>query len=373
MNIEVAETVEAPAETPEVVDTLEAVDAPEVSDDDALGDIYDQMTAEPVMETPDRDASGRFVAKDGEAVVDEVVAAVEIAEDVDGADLDQEAAPVESDAPSYLPQEVRDGWAKLPEGARNAFAKSQQEMSAKLADMGRRAQGFEPIAQAVTNAAQQFPELMNKTPDQIAKDVFELAHTQVNLQRDPVGTMMQIAQQMGVLDQLGAKFNGQAPQGNGPAQPYNPQMENIKTQQEIAQLKQQLQNANNPANIQQVVTQEIATRDANTEVLAFASGKEHWAAVEPALPKFIQAAQATRGEGASNTDILQAAYDMAINAYGLKATPATPEKAVVTPNPKRTEAVIKAKSANVTSRSSKSSPVSEMDALGSVYDRMMSS
>ena len=130
---------------------------------------------------------------------------------------------------------------------------------------------------------------------------------------------------------------------------------------------------NNPANIAQAVSQEIASRDATNEVTAFAASKEHWQTVEPALPRFIPAAQQLKGDGASNADVLSAAYDMAINAYGLKATPATPEKAVVTPNPKRTEAVIKAKSANVTSRSSKSSPVSEMDALGSVYDRMMSS
>ena len=361
MTLEATETVEAVAETPEVIET------PEVSDDDAMGDIYDQMTASEVT-TPDRDASGKFVAKNAEQVVEAAVEGVELTEEVNEATDEPETVEVvkeESDAPSYLPQEVRDGWKDIPEASRNAFAKSQQEMSAKLADMGRRAQGFEPIAQAVTNAAQQFPELMNQTPDQIAKDVFELAHTRVNLRRDPVGTMMQIAQQMGVLDQLGAKFNGQAPQ-------TDPQMENIRTQQELVQLKQQLQNANNPANIQGIVSQEIATRDTNREVTEFASGKEHWAAVEPALPQFIQAAQATSGEGASNTDILQSAYDMAINAYGLKATPTTPVKAVATPDPKRTEAVIRAKSANVTSRSSKAAPQSEMDALGSVYDRLMS-
>ncbi len=360
MDPEVTETVEAAAETPEVVET------PEVSDDDAMGDIYDQMTTE-TPTGPDRDESGRFVSKNAEEVIEGAVEAVEIEEEVNEAtDGPDTGEATKAEAPSYLPHEVREDWANIPEKAREAFAKSQQEMSAKLGEAGRRAQGYEPIAQVIEQATQQFPELMNQTPQQIAQDVASLAQTRVNLQRDPVGTLMQVAQEMGVADQLASMFNGQIPA-------TDPQMDIIRLQQANSQMQQQLQNVNNPANIAQAVSQEIASRDATNEVTAFAASKEHWQTVEPALPKFIPAAQQLKGAGASNADVLAAAYDMAINAYGLKATGKTSATAQAKTNPRRTEAVIKAKSANVTSSASKASPMTEMDSLGSAYDRMMSS
>lgn len=357
---------QADQEAPEVEIADDA--SVEKSDDEKMSEIYQRMTAEESTDERPRDENGRFVAKDaGEG--DQPPEA----DEPDGEKAPDEEAKGDGDdvAPSYLPKDVRDAWKDIPKAARDSFSKSQQEMSAKLTEMGRRAQGFEPISDVVIRAAREFPELSGQTPQQIAENVFELAHTQANLNRDPVGTLLQVAQKLGVMDEVALKFTGQTQNGQAQNAPQDYRLQSIKMEQEIAELKQQLQQSKNQDNISEVVSQEISRRDTQREVSDFASGKEHWDAVEPALPQFIPAAQQIKGEGASNSDILSAAYDMAVNAYGLQATQPPPEKVGAKPDPRRTEAVIKAKSVNVSSTSTKTSPMSEDQAMSAVYRRMM--
>ena len=343
-----------------------------MTEEASMGDAYDRaMGNVEEMERP-RDDKGRFTSKDTEET-EEVTEepALEVAEEVEEvAEATEEPEATEETttevrSPNYLPSAVREVWADIPEAAQEAIARSQQEMSAKLSNMGRQQQALNPILSEIQRAAQQFPELSQMTPDQVAKDVFELAHTRANLRRDPVNTLLQVAQETGSLQQLYQRLG---------LQPQESNVETIQMQQEIASLKSQLQQQQNPVNVEAMVQEQIAARDAQQEVIGFAQGKEHWAIVEGDMPALIPAARHLLGDVASNADVLSAAYDMAIDAKGLRASPKpAPQAAPAQADPKRTKAAIKAKSVNVKSSPSKSAPVSERDAMGAAYDKMMAS
>lgn len=347
--------------------------SPQMTDDQILSEAYrramaggDDDGSEDAGEgdaAPERDEKGRFVAKASESSADD--APEDAAADLADVPADATAASGES-APSYLPLDVRKEWGNIPETARSAIAKAQLEMSTKLGEMGRRAQAFEPVAAAVTKAAQQFPEMMKQTPAQIAADVFDLAHTRANLFRDPVNTIMKVAEQMGVLDKVAAQFGGQVPAAQAPAV----SAEIAQLRQQNARMQAQLQQFGNPDTMRQVVSQEMASREAMQVVQTFAAGREHWAAVEHLVPKFIPAAQETASPGDSTSDILQAAYEMAVHRSGLKAT-APAVKTPAQPDPRRAEAVIRAKGTNVNSRPGAGQPMSEIDALRLAYNRAM--
>jgi len=348
-----------------------------VSEEASMGDAYDRMMGE-LDSTPEdrsRDELGRFTAKEtaeevAEEVTEEVVEEVEVEatneqvqEQEQPAEETEEVAEVH--APNYVPGAVQEVWAEIPEGAREAIAKSHQEMSAKLSNMGRQQQALNPILSEIQRATQSFPELAQMTPEQVAKDVFELANTRANLRRDPVNTLLQVAQQTGSLQQLYQRLG---------LQPQDSNVETIQMQQEIAQLKQQLNQPNNNVNVEAMVQEQIAARDTQQEVAAFAQDREHWAVVENDMPALIPAARHLLGEYASNADVLSAAYDMAIDAKGLRASPKpAPQAAPAKADPKRTKAAIKAKSVNVKSSQTKQTPMSERDQMGQAWDRMMAS
>ena len=334
----------------------------EASDDQDMADIYDKLT----KEGNDRDENGRFTSKDKpEPEVEEAEEAeADASLEVDDGEADDTVAAVQ-DAPSYLPQIIREQWKDIPAESRDAFAKSQQEMSVKLADYGRKIQGIGPIQDELVKAAQAFPELANRTPQSIAKEVMELAHTSANLSRDPVGTLLQVAQKTGSLEALAQRLTGSN-------ETSGQNIDVIEMQQQIAKLTSDLRTAQNPENIQAIVNQNLSANKIEAEVSSFSAGKEHWATVEADMPRYVQAAKLINGDGVSNADILNAAYEMALNANGLMAASANPEKAKAEQSPKRTEAVLKAKSVNVTSGSGKQKALSEEDAMSIAYDKMMS-
>jgi hypothetical protein len=385
-----AEVAPAPAPAPAAEVTPDDLTPQQVSEaeDVALGDAYDRAMGNTTE--PGRDAQGRFQAKDPAPGDDPAPVPAAGTEDATTNQPKTEPTPApkagdapapgadpaaDVEAPSYLPQEVRDAWKDIPATARDALARSQQDMSARLADMGRRAKGFEPIQEVVTRAAQEFPELMNMTPDKIAQDAFTMMQTRAQLMRDPVNTLIQVAQQSGALEALAQRLGGQGQQSvtNEPQPPQTVATAGLEAdlRGQIQALTQQVQNITNPAAIDSAVSNAIQERDTQTQITDFAATKEHWAAVETDIPHFIPAAQNIKGPGASHTDILGAAYDMAINARGLMAPAPAPAKADPAPAPKRTEAVIKAKSVTLNSGEGKDAPISEMEALGNAYDRAM--
>lgn len=355
--IEAEAPVEAPAEP---IEQSTPESTPETDDRAALSEIWrkhqergieDEGEAEEAeAEDTGRDEKGRFKPK-------------QLAE---GAD---KPAKVErpADAPGafdILPVEVKREWQNIPETARQALATSYQKMAQNAAEAGRLKQGFGPIQEAFQSVAQQAPELRNMTPQQAARMMGELAMTRVQLTKDPVNTLVRVAQQMGVADKFRAAFTGQ----QGQQQPQQAQgQREAALMREVAQLRQQMQQMANPATITGTVERTLQTREVEQAVSKWAAEKPYYQALEPHLPQFVDAALASLGEGASHEDVLDAAYNMAVERFSLHQPAPQPAPH----DGQRTEAARRAVSTNVRSRGTQPTPLSEKDAMRQAYRRAM--
>jgi hypothetical protein len=357
---------EAPAEAPAEPIEQSTPEAPQESDDRAaLSEVWekhqrqgiedDGEAQEAEAEDAGRDEKGRFKAKQPA----EKPGWVERPQDAPGAF-------------DILPTEVKREWQNIPEGARSALAQSYQKMASEAAAAGRLKQGFGPIQEAFQSVAQQAPELRNMSPQDAAKMMGELAMTRVQLTRDPVGTLFKVAQQMGVADKFRAAFTGQqqAPQ-QGQQAPQQGQQAQTQREaalmREVAQMRQQMQRMANPDIITGTVERTLQTREAEQAVSTWAAEKPYYQALEPHLPQFVDEAIAALGEGASYTDVLDAAYNMAVERFSLQSP--APQNAPQ--DGQRTEAARRAVSSNVRSRGTRPTPLSDRDAMAQAYDRAM--
>ena len=335
------------------------------SDDDAMGAIYDKLTAEPVEAEAVDEEPQQEDAKDGkEGLRQDEEEVTEPAEDEAKAE-DEAEEPAEKpvEAPTDLPAPIRAKWQDMPPEAREAVLSSHRDLTRKMADQGRIVQASKPVYDVLVKAAQEIPTLSDMTPQQIAADVFAMAQIQGQLAQDPVRTLMGIAKQYGALEGIKAAISGQ---GQSEAA-----RENVSLMQEIRQLRAQLQNVADPNAIEQRVNSTLTTRETERMVSEYAAQKEYWSDVEPVIPQMIPIAQQRLGEGASAKDVLDAAYDMAIHAIPdlrAKAVAAVPTPAQH--DPARTAAQLKAKSVNVKSSSpTKPRPQSEVDRMAAIWDK----
>lgn len=265
------------------------------------------------------------------------------------------------EAPTDLPAAIKAKWAEIPEEAREAVLASHRAMAGKLTEQGRVTQAAKPVYDVLLQAAREIPSMQDMTPAQIAHDVFQMARVQGMLNTDPVGTLLQIAQEHNALDALAARFSGQAPQADAGLAKH------------IQALQAQIAQLADPATVDRRVEQTLTQREISRTVEEYASAKEHWADVEPILPQFIAMAQQGQGDGASAKDILDAAYDMAIHAIPALRAKVTAAAAPAT-DPRLTAAQMKAKSVNVVSRpSGQSRAMSEREAMAAVWDKYRAS
>ena len=262
------------------------------------------------------------------------------------------------EAPTDLPAAIKAKWAGIPEDVREAVLQSHRAMAGKLTEQGRVTQAAKPVYDVLVQAAREIPSMQDMTPAQIAADVFEMAKVQHALNSDPVGTLLQIAQEHGALQGLAARLTGQPPQADA------------GIAQQIQALQQQIAQLADPSLVDRHVEKTLATREVNRVVDEFASSKkETWADVEPVMPMFIGLAYDQSGNGASAQDILDAAYDMAIHAIPALRAKVTAAAAPAT-DPRLTAAQMKAKSVNVVSRpSGQGRALSERDAMAAVWDK----
>lgn len=273
-----------------------------------------------------------------------------------------EASLAAIEAPTDLPASIKAKWAEIPEAARDAVLASHRAMAGKLTEQGRVTQAAKPVYDVLVQAAREIPSMQDMTPAQIAADVFEMAKVQHALNTDPVGTLLQIAQEHGALQGLAARLSGQAlPQADA------------RMAQHLQALQARIDQLADPATVDRRVEQTLAQRDVSRTVEEYAATKEHWSAVEPILPQFIEMAQQGQGDGASAKDILDAAYDMAIHAIPALRAKVTAATAPAT-DPRLTAAQMKAKSVNVVSRpSGNARPQTEREAMEAVWDKYRAS
>jgi hypothetical protein len=319
---------------------VEGTAPPESNELDQMAAIWDKHQGEIEAEAPEETAADPEQTE--EAAPETTLAAIE--------------------APTDLPAAIKAKWAEIPESARDAVLASHRAMAGKLTEQGRVTQAAKPVYDVLVQAAREIPSMQDMTPAQIAADVFEMAKVQHALNADPVGTLLQIAQQHGALQGLAARLTGQ------PQQAAQPDLA-----KHIQALQAQIAQLADPSLVDRRVEQTLAQREVSRTVEEYASTKEHWTDVEPILPQFIEIAQQGQGDGASAKDILDAAYDMAIHAIPALRAKVTAATAPAT-DPRLTAAQMKAKSVNVVSRpSGQGRPLTEREAMEAVWDKYRAS
>jgi len=362
------------------------------SEDDELGAVFDRVTAdgnpdaEPKPEAtggelPARGPDGKFVKADGDPPAPPHQAGDESPENADPArdsNEGEEEATAEASPdgpPAHLPQAIKSEWQNIPEGARKEMARLTQEWDRKFGEIGGQLRNLEtvkPIADKLTQATQNFPQFQGMSPDQLADGAVQLAAVQAALEQNPVETILQVAQQYGGLPHVHQRLTGQEmPQDAADAQAMRAQ---------IAQLERQLQQAQSstPDLVQTQVSQALEAQRTEQAIEAFAQSKPYFGEVEPLMPQFVTIAKEMQPE-ASITDVLEAAYDMAVNALPevrAKAQAASEAKKATAAagDPERAEKAKRAASINVKSTSNgKVRTPSEEEAMAAAYDRMMAS
>lgn len=355
----------------EPLDTNTGIE-PAVSDTSEadMGAIFDRLVTN---NGADRGADGKFTS--AEPAESNAAASGDggVSPDVEGAAAEPTDSPVpgETAAPAHLPGAIKSQWEHIPEEARSAIAAHQSEMDRKFGEIGKQYGAVKPIADRLTEATTKYPEFAGMTPDQIAQGAVELAAVQANLGKNPVGTIMDIAKHYNVLPQLAQVFQGEGGQ--------NDQTQLVTgLQQQIANLEAQLSKVSNPETIRDTVSTAFAERETEALVQQFAAadGKDYWAEVEADMPLYI-AHVMDRGLAEGPTNILQTAYDMAINAnpdVRAKVRAAEARATAETTDPKKAAAVRNAVSINVkSSASGKERTMTEEEAMASAYDRAMAS
>jgi len=272
-------------------------------------------------------------------------------------------APV-AGVPNDLPAGVREHWANIPSEARDAIAKSQRELSSKLAEQGRIQSGLKPIQDTLVQAAREMPALAKLTPDQIAKEMFQLARVSQSFNDNPVGALMGLVDQHGLRNELAQALGQQPQQDNGEIRSLKAALH--QTQQELAQMRQ----VASPEFLRTQFSQFMGSHTAESEVAQFAGKAEHWGEVEDYLPLTIPIVQQKLGQNASRTDVLQAAYDLAISQFVPQAQAQKDAQVASGDDPKRKEAAARAKSINVTgARTGKARELTEDEAMDAAWER----
>lgn len=330
----------------------------EKTDDEIAGDVFDRLTTQNGAE---RGTDGKFVAKDGKQPE---AGAGQPAGEQPAAEQPAEAVT----APANW-QGLEDVWKAIPAEHAEKVKAHFDDLHRRMSDQGRQLAGIKPVSDQLAQAAKSLPQLANMAPDQIAREAIQLAVIQKQLTENPVETLLQVAHRYGAIPGLVQKLSGQEmPEG---AQQIS------GLQREIADLKQKLQEASNPEQIETHVSRALEARTAQDAVKSFAAdpANDLWPILEPHLPAHVaEIMQANPGLPADQ--VLRKAYDKALDAFpALKQAKAAAKPAAVTDlDQKRAEAAKKAASVNVKSTSTgKERQLSDEEAMAAAYDRAIAS
>jgi hypothetical protein len=342
---------------------VSAPQAPEISEDDAMGEAYEAAMKGDSPEK-ERGEDGKFKSAKGDE---------KASLEGEGNEAAEEGSTASTAAPAHLPQAIKASWEQIPVEAREAIAKHQGEMDRKFAEVGRQMQAAKPIMDKLTQAQQTVPIMQGMTPQQLADGALQLAAVQVQLDRGTpqqrTETLMQIANHYGVLPQIAAMVSGQ-----------QPDQQVTSLHQEIAQLRQllgQQQVQNSPDMIEGKFAEMMRVRDAEQAVEGFAKSMPLFADVEATLPRFVEMARDRMPE-ADMMAVLEAAYDMAVHAdpearkklLDLEANAATTSNG----DTERRDAAKRAASINVKGHTSgKTRQASEDELMSAAWERAMAS
>ena len=335
-----------------------AAEAPpaEPTEDEALDAVWERLNA---PEAPPEPEKAGDAASEPESREEKEPEAPDEGEEKPAA---PEAAA--SEGPNGLPRELREKWSEIPEALRPVVEKSHRDLQLKLTQQGREMQGIAPIRDVLTEAVKDLPALARMTPQEIARDVAQLAKLSNDFHADPVASIV------GLIDKHDARGVIMQALGAGEGE-----VAGAAAQQEIAALKQEVAQLRDPAWVRSQFGALNAEQEAQRAVTEFSTKAEHWAEVETDVLGFLPGVQAKMGPGASLSDILQKAYDIAVHANGLPVAKAgAAAQAAPQPDPQRTQQAVKAKSINVRSQpTQKNRVLTEDEELDLAWERAQKS
>ena len=331
-----------------MTDEVAAVEETPVDDRAAMQAVWDANHGD---DRP-RDEHGRFAA--AEPAVSEEAEAPEPPEEPEATEQPEDAP----EPPGHLPRAVKEVWASLDETARDAISSSQDEMARKLGDATRVQRAAQPVYDVIVKAAQEMPTLAGMTPEDIAKDVFDLARWGNALNTDPRGTLLSIAREKGI-DLTGAEPT-EAPQQTS----ADHQAAQLQTR--IDQLERQLRQVADPNAIQSQIQTTMETARIEAEIGAFASQKPEWGVLEPHIQARIPSMM-DENPHLSPMEVLSYTYDTVAKELLNPLRSAAAEHAT---KARKAEAAHAAASINVEPESAGSAaPKSEWEVAKEIWER----
>jgi hypothetical protein len=359
MSLEQAGTVEVVADTPAPTEAQ--------SEDAVLAATFDRLVTN---NGADRGEGGKFTTPDGKEapVGGEAEAGGE--QGVDRAPPSPAATP----APAHLPQNIKGLWDGMSEDARKAWAAHVTETDRKFGEQGKVLGQIKPFHDEFAAAMSKFPEFKSLTPTEMAAGAVRLAGVQLAMNKNPVGTILEVAKQFNVMDKLAQVFGGQGK----PAAPGDQGQLVASLERKIAGLEAELKASSNPEKLRETVSatidQKMKWNEAASAFAEWSKDLPHYADVEATLPTFVKMVIEQKGLARPPKEILAEAYDMAINAnpeVRAKVRAAEATATAANQDPKRAEAAKKAASINVKpSATGKERVLTEDEILAATYDRV---
>lgn len=322
----------------------------ELSEGDELNAVWDKMQAEPKEEPVEAPATAAANEPDNEEPEQPEEA---------------EEAP-EIEVPTDMPKAVRDAWRDIPEEARNAVLESHRKMGRQLAEQGRIVHGIKPIQDVLVQAVKDLPALANMRPEDVGKEVMQLAKISNDFAQKPVETMMSLIKQHRLEEPLRKIFAGEPPD--------QASLQSNELQKQVQQLQRQLAQVSDPEYLRGQVEQFTTQSQVQSSVEQFAQTAEHWNVVEEHMPYAIQFIKAS-DPNASPMDALSRAYDLAVSQFVPNASKAKQDgpadKATPVADPQKTQAARKAKSVNIRSNATgNQKTLTEEEELAKVFDKL---
>lgn len=360
------------------VDSNAAVtDAPQTDTiavtDDALGAVWDRMERD---NGASRAADGKF-ASDKPEIVDETPPAGG-AGPLEGGEGGETAADEGSTAPAAVPlpsnwqsSEMKEIWAKLPPDLQGPIAAHDLKLRQKLGEQGQALSSWKPIADTFKDFEGYFNgEKANYKPEVAVRALFETVR---DLDNKPVETLVQIARDYGVLEQLAGAFRRDGDDANAV------QTQNAALIAKISELENIIRSQGSgfkPEIVDERVSQILFEKDEHAAAQDAISRSLKDMPLLDDVPEedmvaFINKAKVKLNGTASKEAVLKLAYDMAVHADpDLRARAAALKGAAVNEAGKVADAK-RAGSVNLQSTSAgKARVLSEDELLGNLYDTL---
>lgn len=357
---------------------------------DILASAFDKLVAdgvEPDNETVTASSDDAEPVTDTEATeeIGDSTASLESEEGAEEADTKVSSTPSGpvTSAPTDFPKIIKEKWDTIDPEVQNAMIARDRQQRARFSEQGVELQRVTPIADKLDALSEQYPQFKGVTSDQMVERVAQLASVQAHLDANPLQGVLDIARAYGVVGYLQQAFSGR--------QPDNDKNTILHLQQQVANLNRQLQGqqpGQSPTDIDNIVDTKLNLRAVEDVINDFTV--QHGLSAEEfnELEPFVTLVRRLEPDAGAE-EVLQKAYDMAVNALpsmSVRAnvgnattgdvsanTPAGGPSTTATPNSKRTVKAAKAAALNVKSTAA-NKPVTktQRQAMGEAWDRMHS-